>query len=59
VPPSPEQLLDFLFSTIARKLPPISLRDGAAVARYLHSLAWDSARGRNRQKLHTLSDVIW
>jgi len=57
--PSPAQFLDFLFSTIARKPPSIGLREGAAVARYLHALAWDSARGSNRKLLHTLSDVIW
>jgi hypothetical protein len=65
VPPSPEQLLEFLFTTIVRKLQPMSLREGAAVARYLHSLAWDPAhpeyrvRGDDLQLLHKLSDVIW
>lgn len=65
MPPSPEQLLEFLFTTVARKFGPISLREGAAVARYLHSLAWgpahpeDRVRGDDLQLLHRLSDVIW
>jgi hypothetical protein len=58
--PSPDDLLNFLFSTIARKLPPINLREGAAVARYLHSLAWEeSTKGPNRELLNGLSKVIW
>jgi hypothetical protein len=59
MPCSPPQLLDFLFSTIARKLPPIRLREGAAIARYLHSLAWDSARGPERKLLDALSHGVW
>jgi hypothetical protein len=60
MPPSAQEpLLDFLFLTIARKLPPISLREGAAVARYLHSLAWDFAAGDDRKALDRTSGVIW
>jgi hypothetical protein len=52
-------LLDFLFSTLARKTPPIGLREGAEVARYLDHLSWESGPGPQGQLLRELSRVIW
>jgi len=45
IPPSPLVLIDFLFATLARKVPPIGLREGAAVARYLNWLSWEAGPG--------------
>ena len=59
MPPSPLVLLDFLFSTLARKVPPIGLREGAAVARYLEHLSWESGPGAKSKLLRALSRVIW
>jgi len=52
-------LLDFLFSTLAHKTPPIGLREGAAVARYLDFLSWESGPGPQSRLLRELSGVIW
>jgi len=58
VVPQPSAFLSFLFLTIARKVPPLELRESAAVARYLENLGWEG-RGPDREFLRTLSHVIW
>jgi len=48
-----------MFSTIARKLPPLSLRDGAAVARYLGDLAYEIDPGPSAKLLKVMANSIW
>jgi len=59
MPPSPFEVLNFLCVTLARKPPPVSLRQGAAVARYLDDLVYELAAGPDRQRILRLSQVIW
>jgi hypothetical protein len=59
VPPSPTDLLEFLFLTIARKPPRIGFREGAAVARYLDLLGAEFEGGSEKALLWELSKVIW
>ena len=59
MPPSPFELLNFLFVTVARKPPGVSFRQGAAVARYLDDLVYELAPGPDRQLILRLSQVIW
>jgi hypothetical protein len=59
MPPTPHELLDFLFATVARQPRALSLRQGAAVARYLNQLAHEVSPGPERQRLLLLCEVIW
>jgi hypothetical protein len=59
IPPSPLVLLDFLFGTLARKVPPIGLRECAAVARYLDWLSWEAGPGSKSLNLRKLAGAIW
>jgi hypothetical protein len=59
MPPSPFELLNFLFATVVRKPPAVPFRQGAAVARYLDDLAYELEAGRERQYILLLSRVIW
>ena len=59
MPPSPFEVLNFLCVTLARKPPAVSLRQGAAVARYLDDLVYELAAGPDRQRILRLSQVIW
>jgi hypothetical protein len=59
MPPSALHLIDFMFFTIARKLPPISLREGAAVARYLGDLTYEVAPGPSAKLLKVMANSIW
>ena len=45
--------------TLARKVPPIALAEGAGVARYLDHLSWESGPGPGGKLLRELSRVIW
>jgi hypothetical protein len=54
-----DEFLEYLFSTIGRRPRPIGLREGASVARYLKSLAWETAAGPSRQRLERTSNAIW
>lgn len=51
--------LEYLFSAIARRPRPLSLREGAGVARYLKALAAETQPGPIRALLGRLADVIW
>ncbi len=51
--------LDFLFSDVARKPAEIRLLEGAAVARYLVTLAWRLPPGDDRHLLDRLGNMIW
>jgi hypothetical protein len=59
MPPSPFEVLNFLCVTLARKPPVVSLRQGAAVARYLDDLVYELGAGPDRQRILRLSQVIW
>src|ERR1019366_1694491 len=59
MPPSPFSLVEFLFSTVAHKPEPISLREGAAVARYLNELAYQWKNPGERKALLFFSNMIW
>jgi len=59
MPPSPFELLEFLCATLARKPPPMPFRQGAGVARYLDTLAYELDHGTERQRLLALSKVVW
>jgi hypothetical protein len=59
LPEEAGRFLKYLFSSIGRRPKRIGLREGAAVARYLKLLAWESAAGPGRQLLERLSQVIW
>ena len=59
MPPTPFELLEFLCATLARRPQAMPFRLGAAVARYLDTLAYDVPPGPERQRLLFLSKVIW
>ena len=59
MPPSPFDLLNFLCVTLARKPPAVSLRKGAAVARYLDDLVYELAAGPDRERILQLSQAVW
>jgi len=59
MPPSPQHLVEFLLTTIARRLPPIPFRQGAAVARYLEDLAYEVSPGQRRQLLLLVRKEVW
>jgi len=54
-----DAFLEWLFSAIARRPRPLSLREGAEVARYLKGLAWEAKEGPLRQHLDWLAEIIW
>jgi hypothetical protein len=56
---TPFELLEFLCATLARRPQPPPFRLGAAVARYLNTLAYHVPPGQERQRLLLLSKVIW
>ena len=49
MPPSPFELMEFLFATIARKPRAVPFQKGAAVARYLDNLIYQLPPGKERQ----------
>jgi hypothetical protein len=59
VPQEAEAFLAYLFTAIGRRPKSVELRKGAAVARYLKWLAWETAPGPQRLLLERLSEVIW
>ena len=59
MPPSPQHLVEFLLTTVARRLPPIPFRQGAAVARYLEDLAYEVRPGEQRQLLLLVRKEVW
>ncbi|MEO5925667.1 MAG: hypothetical protein ABIR70_17730 [Bryobacteraceae bacterium] len=59
MPPSDPELIGFLFSTVARKLPPFPFGKGAAVARYLDNLVYETPAGKDLERLLSLSKVVW
>jgi hypothetical protein len=59
IPPSPLVLLDFLFMTLARRIPSIRLGEGAAEARYLENLSGQAEPKDQRKLLRKLSLSIW
>jgi len=59
MPPSPQHLVEFMLATIARRLPPVPFREGAAVARYLDDLAWQVSPGPQRRLLTQLARAMW
>jgi hypothetical protein len=58
-PAEVDAFLDYLFSAVARRPAPLSLREGAAVARYLTALAWETEPGYTRQLLERLGHLVW
>ena len=59
MPPSPFELLNFLFVTLARKPPVLQLREGAAVARYLDDLVYEMPPGQDRPLMSLCCKAIW
>lgn len=59
MPPSPLELLDALFATVARRTKPMPFHEGAATARYLNNLAYEMPPGMERQRILQLSEVVW
>ena len=59
MPPSPFELMEFLFATIARKLKAVPFRQGAAVARYLDNLVYQLPPGKERQLIAMLAKAVW
>jgi hypothetical protein len=59
MPPSDRELIDHLFSTVARHLPPFPFGKGAAVARHLDNLVYEIPAGKDRERLLLLSKVVW
>jgi hypothetical protein len=59
MPPSPFELLNFLFVTVARKPLVLHLREGAAVARYLDDLVYEMPPGPERQLISLFCKAIW
>jgi len=53
-----EAFLEWLFSDLARRPRPLSLRKGVAVGRYLKLLAWEAPAGKMRGELAWLSDQV-
>ena len=54
-----EAFLEYLFSAVAQRPRPLSLREGAGVARYLKALAWETPPGAARALLERLGEVLW
>jgi hypothetical protein len=50
--------LEWLFSGLARRPRPLSLRKGIAVARYVKLLAWEAPAGEMRRELAWLGDQV-
>jgi len=59
MPPSPLELLDALFATVARRTKPMPFHEGAATARYLNNLAYEMPPGPERQRILQLSKIVW
>jgi len=59
MPPSPFELMEFLFTTIARRLKAVPFRQGAAVARYLDNLVYQLPPGKERQLISRLAKAVW
>jgi hypothetical protein len=59
MPPSPCELMEFLFVTIARKPKAVPFRKGAAVARYLDNLIYQLPPGKERQLISRLAKAVW
>ena len=53
-----DAFLQWLFSGLARRPRPLSLRKGVAVGRYLKLLAWEAPAGKMRGELAWLSDQV-
>ncbi len=58
-PSERDAFLEYVFSLIAKRPRALRLRDGAGVARYLKTLAWEMEPGPRRYLLDRLADVIW
>ena len=58
-PAEAEPFLNYLLSAIRRRPRPVSLREGAAVARYLKGLATETEPGDVQRLLERLAEVIW
>ena len=53
-----DAFLEWLFSPVARRPERLELREGAAVARYLRGLAWETPPGLLRREMERMAEVI-
>lgn len=58
-PAEAEAFLEHVFSAVARRPKPLTLRGGAGVAKYLKALAWEAPPGPVHELLERVSDIIW